>query len=626
MAKTISMNNRIKSDMKSNSLETNDTNDISQNRIILVGTYKGDQLTKWIGWYCYPIFEDDCDIESNAAKINELWLFKGVEEQKVFSAEYVGIKTREELISNYGYPAKGKAHGNRYLLFKTEVKYTIETSLRGKAEKVIIRTSDFATSPQVRSQLKSYLEATDRQEPSLSKLVPSIVLSMPHESLCVCESLQQLELFDIIKPTWKVEKAPKHTFVDLFAGCGGLSLGLEEAGFTPLLVNELNKDAMATYLVNRTQEYPWLEQNNVNNVKDLVLKPELLQGFIDSIREKLHVDIENGELDLLCGGPPCQGFSGIGYRRSYSVEKAQLPSNYLFQDMAFLVNRMNPKIFLFENVRGLMTSKWTKEGTNGEIFKTVLETFVGIGKYHICYKLVHAKDYGVPQNRPRVLIVGLRKDVFPDMIPENIDAVISGFLPKPVGGAPDLEDLLGDLVDSKHTNGGATLTYVSDPINDLQRRFRTKRNGDILKKGDKLTEQEYSKHATKILEKFKAMHENGGEIPEKFKTKKFSQRLLPRTWGDNGPTMTCCSAPDDYVHFSQPRSFTVREWARLQMFPDWYQFRGPRTTGGLRRAGNPREGIFDRELPKYTQIGNAVPVGLAYNVGKHFIKLLEEKA
>ena len=119
------------------------------------------------------------------------------------------------------------------------------------------------------------------------------------------------------------------------------------------------------------------------------------------------------------------------------------------------------------------------------------------------------------------------------------------------------------------------------------------------------------------------MIRNGGEIPERFRTKKFAQKVLPRTWGKAGPTITACSAPDDYVHFCQPRSLTVREWARLQTFPDWYVFAGKRTTGGLRRAGNPREGIFDRELPKYTQIGNAVPVELAYNIGRNFVRLLE---
>lgn len=416
----------------------------------------------------------------------------------------------------------------------------------------------------------------------------------------------------------------RHTFVDLFAGCGGLSLGLEKAGFTPVLVNELNKDAMATYLLNRVEEFPWLRNNNVGNVKDLVLNPGLLQGFVDSIRDELNVDVDKGELDLLCGGPPCQGFSGIGFRRSYSVDKAQLPSNYLFQDMAFLVNRLNPKIFLFENVRGLLTSKWTKDGTNGEIFQMVLKTFRDIGKYNVCFKLVHAKDYGVPQNRPRILVVGLRKDVFSDFDGNSADAVVSGFLPKPTGGAPDIDDQLGDLVDAEYSNGGKTPTYVCGPQNDVQRAFRTRRNGDLMDKGSELTEQEYSRHAPRILAKFRAMHENGGEILEEFRTKKFSQRLLPAKWGAGGPSITACSAPDDYVHFAQPRGMTVREWARLQMFPDWYQFAGARTTGGLRRAGNPREGVFDRELPKYTQIGNAVPVGLAYQIGRHFVGLLEK--
>jgi DNA (cytosine-5)-methyltransferase 1 len=122
--------------------------------------------------------------------------------------------------------------------------------------------------------------------------------------------------------------------------------------------------------------------------------------------------------------------------------------------------------------------------------------------------------------------------------------------------------------------------------------------------------------------KFKHMLANGGDIPEDARTKKFSQRVLPRRWGNQRPSITATSMPDDYVHFAQPRTLTVREWARLQLFPDWYRFEGKRTTGGIRRAGNPREGLFDREVPKYTQIGNAVPVGLAERVGRHFRQVL----
>ena len=97
---------------------------------------------------------------------------------------------------------------------------------------------------------------------------------------------------------------------------------------------------------------------------------------------------------------------------------------------------------------------------------------------------------------------------------------------------------------------------------------------------------------------------------------------MPRRWKDKGPSITTCSLADDFVHYSEPRTLTVREWARLQTFPDWYQFAGNRTTGGLRRAGNPREQNFEREVPKYTQIGNAVPVKLGYELGKHFRSII----
>ena len=118
------------------------------------------------------------------------------------------------------------------------------------------------------------------------------------------------------------------------------------------------------------------------------------------------------------------------------------------------------------------------------------------------------------------------------------------------------------------------------------------------------------------------MIDNNGNIPEEMRTKKFSQRLIPKRWDESGPNITATSLPDDYVHYAQPRILTVREWARLQMFPDWYKFAGKRTTGGIRRAGNPRQNIFDREVPKYTQIGNAVPPKLAYEIGKFFKNLI----
>lgn len=440
------------------------------------------------------------------------------------------------------------------------------------------------------------------------------------------------------------------SIVDLFAGCGGLSLGMENAGFTPVFVNELNPDAMATYLANRHHEVggkPFAEQEHLRCHDAHELQGERLEKLVADLEELgIKFDLPampslggGSTLDLLAGGPPCQGYSGIGHRRSYSVDKKDIPSNQLYQRMAAIITRLRPRIFLFENVRGLLNAKWTKEGGR-RIWPDVLAEFRKIPGYEVRWSLVRAGDYGVPQNRPRVLLVGIRKDVveassilYPGADEE--DAVKCSFLPAgEPSDCPDLEDLLSDLEDPKAKKVLAkgefpkgkfeTPAYPSAPKTPIQEMLRAPAPAHEHRGATELTDHEYSKHGPKVVEKFQYMLAHNGEIPDKFKTKKFAQRVLPKRWGNRGPTITATSLPDDYVHYSQPRSLSVREWARLQLFPDWYRFMGKRTTGGIRRAGNPREGIFDREVPKYTQIGNAVPVGLAERVGKHFKLVLED--
>jgi DNA (cytosine-5)-methyltransferase 1 len=409
------------------------------------------------------------------------------------------------------------------------------------------------------------------------------------------------------------------TMIDLFAGCGGLSLGMETAGFTPLFVNELNSDAIETYLQNRDREHPHLRAKyQSRDIKQTVSNETFFDDLFDGLKRDFGRDFRKDSVDLLTGGPPCQGFSGIGIRRSYSVEKVQLPSNHLFQDMAFFVHKIRPKIFMFENVEGLFRSRWTNEGSKGEIFADVLGAFAAIPGYVVRHRLVYGKDYGVPQNRPRILILGMREDII-DWDTSDQDAIASGFLPTPIGMYPHIEDLFSDIVDKKYTGGGSTSVYPKDPTNHWQEQLRFDPvSGGIYPKGAALTEHDYSKHAPHVVEKFTYMIANNGRIPDHLQTKKFAQRVLPTRWGNQGPNITACSLPDDFVHFSQPRSLTVREWARLQTFPDWYQFAGKRTTGGIRRAGNPRESIFEREVPKYTQIGNAVAVAMATEIGRHF--------
>ncbi len=407
----------------------------------------------------------------------------------------------------------------------------------------------------------------------------------------------------------------KNTFIDLFAGCGGLSLGLEQAGFHPVYVNELNKDALNTYLENR-KEYKHLSNNDYhsNDIHELTKNKSNLEKLSNNLKKKFN--IKNGDLSLVVGGPPCQGYSGIGHRRNYKVDKEKIPSNYLYKEMYKVIKHFKPKAFIFENVRGLLSARWTKNGKKGEIFKDVLKQFSELNNYNYSYNLLQSKDYGVPQNRPRVLIIGIRKDI-------NTKLKKDDFFPKKDQSYPHLGELLNDLLDNNYNKKFTTIKYLSNPKTNIQKKLRTKKNGKtFLKKGEEVTEQEYSNHSDLVVEKFKSMLKNKGVIEKKFKTKKFSQRLLTKKWNGKGPNITATSLPDDYVHFSQPRTLTVREWARLQMFPDWYKFKGKRHTGGIRRAGNPQKGIFDREVPKYTQIGNAVPVELARRVGLNIKKLI----
>lgn len=415
----------------------------------------------------------------------------------------------------------------------------------------------------------------------------------------------------------------KPTVVDLFAGCGGFSLGLERAGYETVFVNELHSAALATFLGNRQGSGLENAGRHCNDIRDLTRRPGELSALAARLRQ------EHGGVDLVVGGPPCQGFSGIGHRRSFSVARAEIPSNHLYHEMAAVIESLKPRAFVFENVRGLLTARWTPNGEKGEIWHDVCETFTRIGAtmrtgelaYEIRPALVRSKDYGVPQNRPRVLLVGLRSDV-----PFSFDdqtGVAAGLLPLGGERPPDLADLLDDLAYADWEPGGNAKTYRVDPQNEWQQGLRTLRSGETLGAGGRLAEHDYARHSERIIRKFTYMLANGGAIPDDQRTKKFAQRVLPAYWDpDIGPTITATSLPDDYVHYSLPRIPTVREWARLQTFPDWYRFAGRRTTGGRRRAGDPSTGNWERDMPKYTQIGNAVPPLLGTSIGLHLREIL----
>ena len=429
------------------------------------------------------------------------------------------------------------------------------------------------------------------------------------------------------------------TVVDLFAGCGGLSLGLELVGFKPILAVELSDSARLTYSANRKYLNKSCIQRDVRH----------LAGKTPGELRRL-LGLSNGEYPtLLSGGPPCQGYSGIGHRRTHTdVEKREIVSNHLYKDMVSLITKIEPSVFLFENVRGLLSARWNRHEP-GKVWDSVRKHFAAqLGKnYIIAFEVVRGFEYGVPQNRPRVLMIGYHRrhwsalgwteDWVTSILAQtkrgNAVAITAGLLPPAYewkGFVPNIQELLSDLVDTewKHRSDprGKRVCPVYPAVAtgrwQIAMRAKSHRNVKALKAGAKLQDHEFSKHSKTVMDRFAAAQETDDlKPPRKLRTRKFSQRALPPKWLEE-PHITIASLPDDYVHYVSHRSLTVREWARLQGFPDWYEFLGPRTTGGHRRAGDVRNADSARETPKYTQIGNAVPVPLAAAIGWHLRALL----
>ncbi len=450
------------------------------------------------------------------------------------------------------------------------------------------------------------------------------------------------------------------TSIDLFAGCGGLTRGLEWAGFDCVAFNELNSDAADSFAAN----FP-------NAIRlDGDIRTALTPGVIkDVLKPRIE---EKGGLDLLCGGPPCQGFSGIGHRRTHKLEKKDIPTNHLFHEMINAIVKLQPEVFLFENVEGILSGRWTDDGQKGEIFRDVWSAFSKIKGYVAQPTLIHSYGFGVPQNRPRVMIMGVKKKYCSKekLVPSEFNPHDStrsyasqlrnngGFFPvwdEEEIEAPDLIDVLSDLdfedwsPESKEyrkdarsdfqrfIRGQIPLTGVQQAASELIQRGTISRSGqltgtqisgrvllrDFSMGHSELTDHEFSRHSRHVVERFQLMLDNNitkkEDLPPEMRTRKFNQKPLPARWPDK-PSMTVTSLPDDYVHYSKPRTFSVREWARMQTFPDSHVFCGKRTTGGSRRAGSP--GNWEREVPKYTQIGNAVPPLLGMAIGERVLEII----
>lgn len=408
------------------------------------------------------------------------------------------------------------------------------------------------------------------------------------------------------------------TVIDLFAGCGGLSLGLHKAGWKGIFAIEKCKDAFATLKYNLIDnelekhfDWPdWLEKKNWE-IKD----------FIKTYENKL-LELQ-GHIDLVAGGPPCQGFSMAGRRKEGDLR------NQLVHSYIDFISLVRPKIIFFENVKGF-TLGFKKNKDRGIAYSELVQKALCSLGYCVNGKLVNFGMYGVPQKRTRFILIGINKDYF-----ENAQQLVDDYFQqlerqrfdfldgRGITVETNLQQAISDLLKSnglvkdeafKRFDFG---TYRKRGLSSYQRLMRAgiKRN---LNHPDS---HRFANHSPQITQKMDALllfskkrrgKDIGAELKQRYQIKKHTVIVL--SGKQKAPTIT--TLPDDYVHYCEPRILTVREYARVQSFPDTYIFQGKYTTGGKLRT---------KETPRYTQIGNAIPPLFGEQVGETLKNILINK-
>lgn len=332
--------------------------------------------------------------------------------------------------------------------------------------------------------------------------------------------------------------------IDLFAGVGGLSLGFEMEGFESVIAIDFWDDAIKTYNHNRKNKVGVsMDVTKFNNE----LLPEILKDH---------------KIDGVIGGPPCQGFSTARLSNTTDkIDKINKKRNHLYLEFFRTVDIIKPKFFLIENVRGLVSAN------KGAFVKDITERFGGIG-YNVTYKILNASDFGVPQNRQRVFFIGLLEGTFE--FPEKFNYKVSS------------KDAIMDLIKS---NEDPVQKYSLPSRNEYQKLLR---NGKKTVKNHEVTI--HNEQTTNVI----SMVPNGGNIkslpPEYWNIRKYNKAF--QRMNSELPSNTIDTGHRNYFHYEANRIPTARESARIQSFPDSYEFLG--TKGS-----------------QYKQIGNAVPPLLA---------------
>ncbi|MCA9496773.1 MAG: DNA (cytosine-5-)-methyltransferase [Nanoarchaeota archaeon] len=396
----------------------------------------------------------------------------------------------------------------------------------------------------------------------------------------------------------------KLNFIDLFAGAGGLSEGFINEGFESLAYVEMDKDACETL---KTREvYHYLKNNKKLNLYKKYLKKEISKEelysqvpkvLIDSVfNETISKDTISSlfdnikqikkekkikEVDLIIGGPPCQAYSLVGRARVGKENNSKDPRNYLYKYYFQFLEEFKPKMFVFENVPGLLTAG------KGKYFEDMKELFEK--HYNVEAKTLLASDFGVLQNRRRVIIVGTRKDCKNLKYPEV----------KKIENKWKVYDLLEDLPKIKAGQNIEVGEYGKEST-DYLNKFKLREKEDILTDHISRPHNDHDKKIYSIaIKKWNKNRERFKytDLPEEMRThnntRSFVDRFKVVAGNENASqTMVAHISKDGhyYIHpdLTQCRSLTVREAARIQSFPDNYFFEGSRSA-------------------KFKQIGNAVP-------------------
>lgn len=388
------------------------------------------------------------------------------------------------------------------------------------------------------------------------------------------------------------------TTIDLFAGCGGLSLGLSRAGFRGLFAVEKHPQAFATLEANLAGHFYWPVW--------LPRQPWDVRRLLKKHRDDL-IAIRP-RVDLLVGGPPCQGFSTAGHRRHGDAR------NKLINAYLNAVQILQPRALLIENVRGF-ASKFANVQADA-YSEMVLNSLRMLGYVDACGKVFNLAEFGVPQRRYRYIVAASREGlapVFLKSLEDNAQARLKSMgLASRTSAAMALSDLQATHGSIECEDFPGFWVGRTGPIRSAFQKWA--RVGST--QGSCRDSHRYVNHASRTIRVFQRMLAHAPrnrcimlDERKRYGLQKRNATVLSRK--EPAPTVT--SIPDDLIHYAEPRVLTVRECARLQTFPDCFEFRGPYTTGGDQRRV---------QLPRYTQVANAVPPLFAEQIGMTWMEIL----